>query len=90
MKRMSDFFDINELDLLTEEEKKFNKNYVDKLNLYSEGQIGAAHIKNLTAGAATIAKRQHSRSAVALLKFNIALKSDALEIDTTEQLEDKS
>lgn len=90
MKRMSDFFDIDELDLLTEEEKKFNKNYVDKLNLYSEGQIGAAHIKNLTAGAATIAKRQHSRSAVALLKFNIALKSDALEIDPNEQLEDKS
>lgn len=90
MKRMSDFFDIDELDLLTEEEKKFNKNYVDKLNLYSEGQIGAAHIKNLTAGAATIAKRQHSRSAVALLKFNIALKSDALEIDPNVQLEDKS
>ena len=38
---------------------------------YADGKVDGIQIKNLTAGAATIAKRQQSRSAVAVLKFGI-------------------
>ena len=70
---MNDFFDIANLDLLTEEEKKFNKIYVNKLLDYAnpEGKVQGAEIRNLTAGASVIARRQQSRSATALLKYNI-------------------
>lgn len=89
MKRMNDFFNVNELDLLTEDEKKFNENYVKKLTAYSDGKVDGVHIRNLTAGAATIAKRQQSRSAIAMLKFNIAIKGDSLPVDSNKQVEDK-
>lgn len=89
MKRMNDFFDINGLDLLSEDEKVFNKCYVKKLTAYSEGKVDGVHIRNLTAGAATIAKRQQSRSAIAMLKFNIALKGDSLPVESEKKIEDK-
>jgi hypothetical protein len=72
---MSEILNVNTLDLLTEEEKKFNADYVKKLQGYADGTVDGIQIKNLTAGAATIAKRQQSRSAVAVLKWNMVLKS---------------
>lgn len=89
MKRMNEFFDINELDLLTEDEKEFNKKHVNKLSMYADGKVDGVHIRNLTAGAATIAKRQQSRSAIAMLKFNIAIKGDSLPVSTNKQVENK-
>lgn len=76
MQRMNEILDVDSLDLLTEDEKQFNDLYVKKLIGYSEGNVEGIQIKNLTAGAATIAKRQQSRSAVALLKFNMLKNTD--------------
>lgn len=89
--KMEQIFDVNKLDLLTEEEKKFNENYVKKLSLYADGKIEGIHIKNLTAGAATIAKRQQSRSAVAMLKYNVVNRQekdrqDHLLLNNKEQI----
>ena len=82
MKLTDEIFDINKLDLLTDDEKKFNDAYVAKLQGYADGKVDGIHIKNLTAGAATIAKRQQSRSAVAMLRWNIMYKGKAaLEIE---------
>jgi hypothetical protein len=81
--RINDIFDINKLDLLTEPEKKFNADYIKKLQGYADGKVDGIQIKNLTAGAATIAKRQQSRSAVAVLKFGIEKYN---EENTTKQI----
>jgi len=67
----TELFNIDQLDLLTTDEKKFNKTYISQLNGYADGKVDGVKIKALTAGAATIAKRQQSRSAVAMLKLNI-------------------
>ncbi|MHA1840442.1 MAG: hypothetical protein ACTSYW_00560 [Candidatus Heimdallarchaeota archaeon] len=71
MKLTNNIFDLENLDLLTSEEKLFNKTHIEKLMAYSEGKVDGVQIKALTAGAATIAKRQQSRSAVALLMWNV-------------------
>ena len=71
----NEILNVDLLDLLTDEEKKFNADYVKKLQGYADGNVDGIQIKNLTAGAATIAKRQQSRSAVAVLKWNMVLKS---------------
>ena len=84
MQHINEILDINTLDLLTEEEKEFNEVYVKKLQGYSDGEVDGVLIRNLTAGAATIAKRQQSRSAVAVLKWSMAQKG--LE---TKQIESK-
>lgn len=76
MQHTNELLNVDNLDLLTEDEKKFNANYVKKLQGYADGEVDGIQIKNLTAGAATIAKRQQSRSAVALLKWNMLLKTD--------------
>ena len=75
MRPMNEILDVETLDLLTEDEKKFNANYVKKLQGYADGKVEGIQMKNLTAGAATIAKRQQSRSAVAVLKWNMVLRS---------------
>lgn len=81
MRRMNEFFNIDELDLLTEEEKEYNRKHVKKLSMYADGKVDGVEIRNLTAGAATIAKRQQSRSALAVLKVNMALKGDLLPLE---------
>jgi hypothetical protein len=69
----NELLNVDGLDLLTDEEKKFNALYVKKLLGYSDGKVDGVQIRNLTAGAATIAKRQQSRSGVALLKWNVQM-----------------
>ena len=76
MKRTNDIFNIDTLDLLTEEEKKFNARYTTMLQGYADGEVDGVQIRNLTAGAATIAKRQQSRSAVAVLKWSMVQKGE--------------
>lgn len=66
-----ELFNIDQLDLLTTDEKKFNKTYVNQLNGYADGKVDGVKIRALTAGAATIVKRQQSRSAVAMLKLSV-------------------
>ncbi len=83
MQHTNDFFNVENLDLLTKEESDFNKIHVQKLKDYSEGKVDGVLIKALTAGAATIAKRQQSRSAVALLKHNINKK---VTVQATKQI----
>jgi hypothetical protein len=82
-----DLFNIDNLDLLTQEEKQFNEEYVRKLNGYATGEIDGVQIRNLTAGAATIAKRQQSRSAVAVLKWSITQRTTDLR---STLIEDKN
>ncbi len=74
MQPTNNLLDIGSLDLLTSEEKEFNNSYVKKLLLYADGRFDGVHIRNLTAGAATIAKRQQSRSGIAMLKWSMAQK----------------
>jgi len=85
---MNEILDVDALDLLTDEEKKFNSDYVKKLQGYADGKVDGVQIKNLTAGAATIAKRQQSRSAVAVLKWNMVLKSGEARPALEERRED--
>jgi hypothetical protein len=80
----NDILSVDGLDLLYDDEKKFNALYVKKLLGYSEGKVEGIQIRNLTAGAATIAKRQQSRSAVAMLKWNMSLKSAETYIPAIE------
>lgn len=87
MQRMNEVLKVDTLDLLTEEEKSFNAKYVQMLKDYADGKVSGVHIKNLTAGASTIAKRQQSRSAVAMLKWSMVQKGEEIE---TKQIEDKS
>lgn len=72
-----EILNVDNLDLLTAQEKKFNDVYVKKLLDYASdnGKVTGVEMKNLTAGAAVIAKRQQSRSATALLKYNIESKN---------------
>jgi hypothetical protein len=85
---MNDILDVDALDLLTDEEKKFNSDYLKKLQGYADGNVDGIQIKNLTAGAATIVKRQQSRSACAVLKWNMVLKSEAARHRLEERRED--
>lgn len=75
MRAMNEIFKVEELDLLTKEEREFNNLYVQKLKGYALGNVEGVLIKNLSVGAATIAKRQQSRSAAAALAFAIAQKT---------------
>lgn len=86
MESMNEILDVDGLDLLTDEEKKFNVQYVNKLRDYVNGNADGVLIRNLTAGAATIAKRQQSRSAVAVLKWGMLQKG----VDAGKKIEDKS
>lgn len=86
MRRINEpILDVDALDLLTDDEKLFNCAYVNKLRGYADGRVEGIHIKNLTAGAATIAKRQQSRSAVAMLKWSMAQKG----YNNNPQIEEK-
>lgn len=77
MQHINELFNIDSLDLLTKAEKDFNKMYVEKLKAYAKGELNGIMIRNLTSGASTIAKRQQSRSGVAMLKWSIALKQSS-------------
>lgn len=79
------FLNAEENDLLTKEEKRFNKVHVDMLQKYAEGKAEGVQVRNLTAGAATIAKRQQSRSAIAVLKWSIATNTGAVPKLLTQQ-----
>lgn len=70
-------FNAEDFDLLTESEKKFNEAYIQKLTDYVDGKGDGVHIKNLTAGAATVAKRQQSRSNTASLMHHMANKNQS-------------
>lgn len=75
MQPTNNILEVDGLDLLTDDEKKVNSTYVKKLQGYADGKVDGIQIKNLTAGVATIAKRQQSRSAVALLKWNMQIRT---------------
>lgn len=75
MRRMNEIFKVEGLDFLTTDERAFNDLYVKKLMGYAKGEVEGVMIKNLSVGAATIAKRQQSRSAAAALAFSIASKT---------------
>lgn len=79
------FLDAEENDLLTKEEKLFNKTHVDMLQRYAEGKAEGVQVKNMTAGAATIAKRQQSRSAIAVLKWSMATRPEVMQSAITQQ-----
>lgn len=70
-----------------DKEKKFNKTHVDMLQKYAEGKAEGIQVRNLTAGAATIARRQQSRSAIAVLKWSIATSTGAVPTLLTQQPE---
>lgn len=78
MSFMKSVFNLDDLDLLTPEEISFNREYVNKLHGYADGNVDGVQMKNLTAGAATIAKRQQSRSAVAVLKWSVLKREEGV------------
>ena len=76
MRTTKPIFDPQELDIITDDEARFHETYVRKLIDYAEGRCDGVQIRNLTAGAASLAKKQQSRSAMAVLKFNMLNKGD--------------
>ena len=77
MKRTALALTVNDIlgsesnDLLTEEEKGFNRKHVQMLRDYADGKVEGIQLKNMTAGASTVAKRQQSRRALAVLKWSM-------------------
>jgi hypothetical protein len=70
---MSQICDIDELDMLTADEKSFNEEFVAKLRTYGQTNgVSGVELKQLNAAASTIAKRQQSRSAIAVLRWSMA------------------
>lgn len=63
--------DVNDCELLTAEEKTFNDKHLRAMHDFADGKQEAVVVKQLTAAAAVIAKRMQSRSAIAVLKFNM-------------------
>lgn len=61
-------------DQVTEQERKFNDKYIEMLEGYADGKVDGVKIKNLTAGAAVLAKKQQSRSAMAALRYAMTQK----------------
>ena len=78
---MQPIFNPEELSLLTEDELALQREYVKKLKGYANGSVDGVHIKNLNAGMSNIAKLTQSRSAMALLKFNVLQKGDPTLIE---------
>jgi len=79
---MKPIFDPEELSLLTPDEMELQKEYVKKLKAYATGtevngrKVDGIQIKNLNAGLSNVAKMTQSRSAMAMLKFNMLNKGD--------------
>ena len=82
-------FNAETLDLLTDKEKQFNRLYVDKLINYAKGKESGELIKNLNAGASAIARKQQSRSAMAVLMRSMSEKQQNLQQVTQEVVIDK-
>jgi hypothetical protein len=59
--------DVVALDLLTDEEKAFNKLYVERLVAFANGEGNIDRLKVMAAGALAIASRQRARCVVAAL-----------------------
>jgi len=76
---MKPMFNVEELSLLTKEEADLQRHYVKMLQGYASGKIDGVQIKNLNAGMSNIARMTQSRSAMALLKYNILKGDDGLE-----------
>ena len=74
-------FDPEELSLLTPDEMILQQDYVKKLRGYCNGSVEGTHIKNLNAGMANVTKLTQSRSAMAVLKYNMLNKGDQLLIN---------
>ena len=64
-------FSLDKIDLTTDAEKKYHDTYLNKLQGYADGKVDGIQIKQLTAGAAVIAKKQQSRSSTAALKWSV-------------------
>jgi len=74
----AEIFNLNELDLLTDEEKASNATHVKAILAYNEGKCDGVKLRQMTAAAAAIAKRQQSRSATAVLKWTMLQKTLSL------------
>ena len=73
---MKPIFDPEELTLMTSEEQDLNKKYVKMLSNYMDDKVDGVKMKAMTAGMANIVRTVQSRSATALLKFNLLNKGD--------------
>ncbi len=78
---MKPIFNPEELSLLTEGEMDLQREYVKKLKGYAQGSVDGVQIKALNAGMSNIARMTQSRSAMALLKFNMLNRGDKTLIE---------
>jgi hypothetical protein len=68
---MQPIFDPMELDLSTPDEREFWDHYVKDLIGYQKGKVDGVKIKAQTAAAAACVKKQQSRSAMAMIKYDM-------------------
>jgi len=67
---MKPIFEPMELDLSTEGERKFFEAYERDVLKYTEGKCDGVKLRQETAAAAVFAKKQQSRSAMAMIKYD--------------------
>ena len=73
---MKPIFDPEELTLMTADENVFFKRYIKECVNYMDNRVDGVKIKQTTAQVANLTKVVQSRSATALLKFNMLHKGD--------------
>jgi len=73
---MKPIFDPEELTLMTEEENKLFKKYIQGCSDYMDNKVDGVKMKQSTAQIANLTKVVQSRSATALLKFNMLHRGD--------------
>ena len=74
-------YDLDNLDLLTKDEREACSEHVKALIKYAKGdKVSGILIRQLTAGAAVIAKKQQSRSAMAMLSWSMSQKTEGMDL----------
>lgn len=73
---MRPIFDPEELTLVTDKEKTFQDKYIDMLIKYADGKADGVQVKNLNTAMSNVSRMVQSRSAMALLKFNVLRAQD--------------
>jgi hypothetical protein len=82
---MKPIFDPEELTLMTEDESRVFSKYVHECERYMDGKVDGVKMKQATAQMANITRLVQTRSATALLKFNMLNRGDVTLINNMTQ-----
>jgi len=80
---MKPIFEPMELDLSTEGERKFFERYEQEVLNYIDGKCDGVKLRQETAAASVFAKKQQSRSAMAMIKYDREKKGYIAIVENT-------